>query len=387
MTTRAELEHAIDEDPDDDARRMVLADWLQQHGDPHGELAIVQHALATQPTEQLREREQALIEQVLGDLWTFVESSREADHQHHYKVHGMDPIWRLGFLDNVRISDWERLQDCAPEDDDEFDLSSLLKLVAAHPAARFLRALRFGQTTYDATPHYQPLLDALVECELPRLRSLELGALDFRMGEMELSWVALGNVGNVARRFPQLHELVLWGACAHPDGAALALGTVELPELRRFALRTTDLKRDILREIVAAQWPKLGSLTVWFGDANYGCEVTPDDVAPLLATPLPLTELGLGNCEFTDDLVEPLALSDVLPRLRTLDLSCGTLTDEGAEILLDHAQAFAHLDHLVLDRCHLSDAAARTIAGICRTVSVAEQRELLDGERFVAVHE
>jgi len=362
---RDELERAIEDDPDADAPRLVLADWLQQHGDPLGELAVVQHRGAP---------DRELIARVLGPLDPFL------DH--------LDARWRIGFLDSVRISDWEQIADCAPEDVDDFDLHALLRMVLAHPAARFLRELRFGMTTFDAVPRYSELMTTLLEHALPALRSLELGALDFRGGEMELSWVALGDVGRVARRYPQLRELALAGACVHMDGERLELGELELPELRRFAFRTTDLTRSVLADILAAHWPKLASLTLWLGDHAYGCEVTVEDLEPLLDTPLPLVHLGLGNCIFTDDLIEPLAASDVLPRLRTLDLSCGTLTDRGAATLVHNfAAKFAHLERLVLDRSHLSEAAVRSVARVC-PISAADQRELLSsGERYVAVHE
>ncbi|HET9989405.1 MAG TPA: TIGR02996 domain-containing protein, partial [Kofleriaceae bacterium] len=44
--TGSALLHAVIEHPDDDARRLVYADWLQQHGDPQGELIAVQTRLA-----------------------------------------------------------------------------------------------------------------------------------------------------------------------------------------------------------------------------------------------------------------------------------------------------------------------------------------------------
>src|SRR5204863_3882450 len=40
------LEQAIVEDPDDDALRLIYGDWLQQQGDPRGELIAVQQKLS-----------------------------------------------------------------------------------------------------------------------------------------------------------------------------------------------------------------------------------------------------------------------------------------------------------------------------------------------------
>lgn len=54
---------AIAADPDDDGPRIVYADWLQQQGDPLGELIAVQCALARGRTPELAARERALLEQ------------------------------------------------------------------------------------------------------------------------------------------------------------------------------------------------------------------------------------------------------------------------------------------------------------------------------------
>ncbi len=58
---------AIAADPDDDAPRIVYADWLQQIGDPRGELIAVQCALARGHTPELAERERELLERYEAD--------------------------------------------------------------------------------------------------------------------------------------------------------------------------------------------------------------------------------------------------------------------------------------------------------------------------------
>lgn len=45
---------AILETPDDDAPRLVYADWLQGHGDPRGELIQLQCQLAAAPDDDRR---------------------------------------------------------------------------------------------------------------------------------------------------------------------------------------------------------------------------------------------------------------------------------------------------------------------------------------------
>jgi uncharacterized protein (TIGR02996 family) len=64
MTDRErELREAIEAAPDDDAPRLILADWLGEQGDPLGELIAVQCALARAPgagPDALRAREKEI---------------------------------------------------------------------------------------------------------------------------------------------------------------------------------------------------------------------------------------------------------------------------------------------------------------------------------------
>jgi uncharacterized protein (TIGR02996 family) len=58
---------AVAADPDDDGPRLVYADWLQQAGDPRGELIAVQCALARGHTTALADRERELLAQHEAD--------------------------------------------------------------------------------------------------------------------------------------------------------------------------------------------------------------------------------------------------------------------------------------------------------------------------------
>jgi uncharacterized protein (TIGR02996 family) len=66
MSDHEAFVEAIADDPDDDAPRLVYADWLEERGDPHGELIRVQCALATMGKddprrEELQPRERQLV--------------------------------------------------------------------------------------------------------------------------------------------------------------------------------------------------------------------------------------------------------------------------------------------------------------------------------------
>ena len=79
----------------------------------------------------------------------------------------------------------------------------------------------------------------------------------------------------------------------------------------------------------------------------------------------------------------------MLPRLTELDLSLGTLSDVGAEVILN-SPAFSHLESLDLDHHYCSEAVTARLAALGEHVSVEDQKgpeDTFDGRRFVAVGE
>lgn len=64
----AELYAAVLADPDDDAPRLVYADWLSERGDPWGELIAVQIARTRADTPELEARESTLLYQLPQEL-------------------------------------------------------------------------------------------------------------------------------------------------------------------------------------------------------------------------------------------------------------------------------------------------------------------------------
>jgi uncharacterized protein (TIGR02996 family) len=80
--------------PDDDAARLVYADWLMEQRDPRGELISLQCALARRSLDpQRREEYRARVEQLLGEhegAWAAGAAKAEAR------------FFRRGFLDEVR---------------------------------------------------------------------------------------------------------------------------------------------------------------------------------------------------------------------------------------------------------------------------------------------
>src|SRR5262249_45486727 len=123
------------------------------------------------------------------------------------------------------------------------------------------------------------------------------------------------------------------------------------------------------------------------GRESYGAGGAAEQVMRMLdAAPAPLVHLGLVNCEFLHELIEPLARSAVLARLRTLDLSKGVLMDADIDAVLRHAKAFAHLERIDVSE-NLLEQREDELYGALPNAIVAGQREPYDGERYAAVGE
>jgi hypothetical protein len=150
-----------------------------------------------------------------------------------------------------------------------------------------------------------------------------------------------------------------------------------LPALESFAVETGGLDSDNAKAIAFARWPGLKSLSLQIGSPNYDGDASIDDLRPILdAVGLPrLAHLGIKNCELTDDLVEPLAASRILPQLASLDLAMSTMSDDGAKTMYRFQKAFAHLEKIDLDDNFITDEGKRLLKSTNLNIKFGEQRD------------
>ncbi len=369
--TNPELEARLLADPTDTQTYLVYADWLSQRGDPRGELITLQHAqqerrparraVAGSGRDQEDERGggdpelAAAIERLLwehGQEWVGPAAAQP-------KQAVLE--WELGHVRAVRF----KYDDYGAYSEQ----GALLKELVSRPAGRLLR--RIDHELFAGDQSAAGIIEALAETRPPALRELSL--CDYEaccLSDLNgISWLECGDVSPLYAALPRLEELTLMGV--------VELGArVELPALRRFALRTGTLTRASLAAIVAADWPELEELELWFGDSNYGAECEAGDVAPLLdGARLPkLRSLGLRNAELADELCALLPQSKLLPRLRALDLSMGTLGSRGARALAEHAAAFRHLERLDVSQSYLGEADLARLAAFGPALVATEQR-------------
>ncbi|WP_306369486.1 STM4015 family protein [Nocardiopsis sp. CC223A] len=177
----------------------------------------------------------------------------------------------------------------------------------------------------------EPVRDAVLACA-PRWTALRsLFYADLTSEEYEVSWLAHGDLSGILDAVPSLERLDIRGT------GELSLPVAEHLSLRSLTLQGGGLPAEPARQVMASRYPALEHLELWLGMENYGGGAAPEDLSPLLdgRVHTGVRSLGLRNAEYTDPWVRALADSPVLDRLEVLDLSLGTLTDEGAQVLLD----------------------------------------------------
>jgi hypothetical protein len=216
---------------------------------------------------------------------------------------------------------------------------------------------------------------------LPNLRGIFLA--DIISEENEISWIHQSDVSPIFNAFPGLEHLRLRG------GDGLSLGPHSAHErLKSLIIEAGGLSANVLQEVASSHFPALEHLELWLGSDEYGGDAAVDDLQPILTGGLfpKLKYLGLRDSEFVDQIAGVLNISPVLNQLETLDLSLGTLSDDGGQALLETPQLKA-LKHLDLHHHYLSDDMMARLKAMYPGVNLDDAEEDDDGSRFVAVSE
>jgi uncharacterized protein (TIGR02996 family) len=332
-------------DPGDADVASIYGDWLQHRGHPRGRLIAVQAALRARPGDaELVAEEQALFtshaDALLGPLAALVDDGEDS------QMIALD--WDLGWIRRAQILGRHDV----PAD--------LVWELLRHPSARFLRSVVVGcvrsgdqdNTTLTATVmHAGPP---------PPLRELVIADFDHsHIDNIDISRAPIGDLAGLGEAYPELETVILKGL------GDVVLDGLALPRAKTFALRTSTMTKRTLATILAAPWPALEDLELWFGDVDrgYGAECTVADLAPLFARPLPaMRALRIMNSPFSDEVVPLIVAWAGAAKLETLDFSLGTLSDAGAQVLAGARAAFPALRRLGVFECSLTPAGLARLA-------------------------
>ena len=270
--------------------------------------------------------------------------------------------------------------------DAKVDFPTLFSRFLSKPGSAQTPAIIIGQFYGDEPGEgSEEVVQLLVSAaqRLPELRAVFLA--DLIGEESEISWIVQSDVSPLLAAYPNLEHLRLRGTSDLTFGNHLAHES-----LKSLTIETGGLPPNLFQEVLAAKLPSLESLELWLGTEGYGGDVTIADLEPLLAGKVfpTVTHLGLRDSEIVDQIAAELVDAPILSRLKSLDLSLGTLSDEGGEALLKNA-ALKQLQKLDLPRHYMSeemmDSLKKEFPGV--DVSEPEGSDTDEEDRYVAVGE
>ncbi|WP_438350770.1 STM4015 family protein [Paenibacillus sp. FA6] len=194
------------------------------------------------------------------------------------------------------------------------------------------------------------IVEALVRLKdrFPQLRSLFIGDMSFE--ECEVSWINQSNLGPILSAYPELRSFTIKGS------TELSLDPAHHDKLEELTIICGGLGKDIITSISEGSFKNLKKLELYLGVDEYGFDASLEDVLSLIEPgKFPkLTYLGLKDSEIQDEIAIAVANAPIVDQLHTLDLSMGTLTDKGAEALIQ-SEKVKKLELLDLSYHYMSD--------------------------------
>lgn len=217
----------------------------------------------------------------------------------------------------------------------------------------------------------QDILDAMVEHKekFSHIKSLFVGDMDFE--ECEVSWIIQGNYEKLLEAMPQLEKLVIKGS------TDLELGKMELEHLESLEIICGGLPVEVIQSVRDAKLPALKSLRLYIGIEDYGFSGAIDDIKDLLEkSDFPkLESLAICDSEIQDEITEVVLQSGYMKQIQRLELSMGSLTDRGGQMLVDQLPGFPNIQELDVHYHFLSDDMMEKLEKLQMTVNVEEQNE------------
>lgn len=335
--------------PDDDAPRLVYADFLTGAGDPRGEFIALQCRLAATPDDEARRKLRIAENKLLTE--------------HETK-------WTAAFFDVARSTPFRKVKAAFHRgflEEATLPIGALDELEALFEAAPLLRRLRFDSPGFTGQTQAPPTLAGrLGSARLRQVRALDLrlpaggNAVAIELANcphltglhtlhLEATSWPVPDLPPLFTGPPESHRLTVAGA------AALASST-HLEGLREVKLASNALGGTGVKALLEGGWP-LESLDV-SGNQLDDTAVMAIAAAPSLSK---LRHLSIGWGQYGAAALTALATSKTLTSLTSLDLSYAQLTARTLEQFLA-AVKLPHLTELNLIGTGLGDAGALAIA-------------------------
>ncbi|KAL9653382.1 hypothetical protein ABK040_002018 [Willaertia magna] len=225
------------------------------------------------------------------------------------------------------------------------------------------------------------------------IRSIHLNDVD--MDTCECSWLQLFDITEWIIILP---DLQFWKSKGMND---LSFSKIKHFQLRSISLITGGLPKEVLDGIMNSYLPNLIHLDLWLGVKDYGLDFNANYLINNLLTKeengyFPSLEyLGLRNCDFVNEIIKPLFESSIAKRLRYIDLSLGTLCDEGIEQSIEilekslNCDDFICLEALDFSSSYISGVVRGRLLNLPIIIDVSNRRteEFDSNERYVTLTE
>ncbi len=365
-----ELRAAVIADPNNAHAFTVLADLLTEQGDPRGELIRLQQSGNAEEAAQYLKRHEGVL---LGPLAPHQRTQDDSDGYSSLRTAAQASrwketrreafLWRNGFIHRVRLSANIHCREPITQ-----SVAEILDLVLAHRSGQFVVEFAFQSNGDPTEGDLQDIIELLSRRAPETTQKITLGD-----NVDQISWHTVGNVEPLWR-VTSLREFEM-------ESGSFTLGDIVAPALKRAVIVTGGLTRANGASIAEAAIPAIEHLEVYVGDPEYGGDCTLD-LAPLLQrTDLTqLRTLGLENAMFTDDLVRMLVAAPILKTVTSLNLSQGTLTDEGARILVASKGALERITDLDVSQSFLTPDGIELLSELGAEVDVSDQEEPWDDD-------
>lgn len=266
------------------------------------------------------------------------------------------------------------------DSEEDKDASTLIAEIMADAEFPQLEEIIIGSWGDPWEESAQPIIDGIVENKdkFSHVKSLFIGDMDFE--DCEVSWIIQGNYSALWAAMPQLEKLTIKGS------TDLVLGTIEHDNLKEFTIICGGLPTNVIEAVQNAKLPALDKLLLYIGSDGYGFDGDVTHIQKLLdQSDFPkLTYLGVADSEIQDEVAEAVVQCKYMNQIETLDLSLGTLTDKGGQVLLDQIGNYPNIKMLDLHRHYLSSGMMKKFEELPIEVDLDEQEEAdeYDGEVY-----
>jgi hypothetical protein len=211
----------------------------------------------------------------------------------------------------------------------QYNIKQQITELLTNPKVSEIEALVLGFVDYDSIALIANgfLIDNIEK--FVNLKALFLG--DIEDSEMMISSIQQDDVSHILMVYPKLEVL-------HVRGTGVKFNEIlQHQKLKVLRIESGGLNQSTITGINELELPALEYLELWLGRDEYGGDSSIDDLINIISgDKFPkLKYLGLRNCEYTDDIAFELAKSPILEQLIDLDLSMGTLGDDGLTALLN----------------------------------------------------